>query len=159
MPVQDAIFGPLDSAIHDTVNGYVDPVTKARGATALAPKVGMQPNTLSNKSNPACEHELKLGESIAIQNVAGNFTILHAYAAALSHCAIPLPANNALGDAALLDLYCELHAWLGDFAENMRESLADGQVSAAEVDRLRNALDNSIRAGLCVVQRMQALVV
>jgi len=155
--MQDEIYGPLDAAIYQTVNGYVDPVTKARGATALAPRIGMQPNTLSNKANPTCEHELKLRETVPLQLVSNNFSILMAYAAALGFCAIKLPETDAVGDAALLDIYCDLHARMGEFAEEMREALAESRVQRAEVDKMRVALDCAVRAGLGVVARMQAI--
>lgn len=153
----DQIFGALEQAIHDTVNGYVDPATRQRGAVALAPRLGMRPNTLSNKANPLCEHELKLSESIPLQLIADNFAILNAYASSLGHCAVRLPESDQVGDTALLDAYCTMHAELGDFAEDMRAALADGQVSADEVARMRKAFDSTVRAGLSVLARMDAL--
>jgi len=158
MPLSE-ICGPLDAAIYETVNGYVDPVTKHRGATALAPRCGMQPNTLSNKANPHCEHRLRIDESIPVQLISGNFSILHAYAAALGHCAVKMPsAAPEASDVALLDTYCQLHAELGEFAERLRDALADGKVTRDEIDQLRTAFDESMRAGLGVLARMQALI-
>jgi len=152
------LYGALDAAIYETVNGYVDPKTKQRGATALAPRCGMQPNTLSNKANPTCEHELKLKESIPVQLTSGNFSILEAYASVLGHCALKLPDGDpATGDLALLDVYCQLHANLGEFAENMRDALADSRVTRKELVALRVAFDATVRAGLGVLARMEAI--
>jgi hypothetical protein len=153
MPEQ--IFGALEQAIHETVNGYVDPGTRQRGAVALAPRLGMRPATLSNKANPLCEHELKLSESIPLQLIAVNFSILHAYASALGHCAVRLPDSDQVGDTALLDAYCSMHAELGEFAEDMRQALADNRVSADEIARMRKAFDSTVRAGLSVLHRVR----
>lgn len=151
------IFGALEQAIHDTVNGYMDPSTRQRGAVALAPRLGMRPATLSNKANPLCDHELKLAESVPLQLIADNYSILHAYAAALGHCAVRLPEADRVGDTALLDAYCQMHAELGEFAEDMRLALADGSISQEQVTKMRCAFDSTVRAGLSVLARMDAL--
>lgn len=151
------LYGPVESAIYDTVNDYVDPQTGRRGSTALAPRVGMQPNTLSNKANPTCDHELKLRESIPLQLASNNFAILIAYASVLGHCAIRLPDATDTGDAALLDTYCQMHAEVGDFAEDMRDALADSTITKADVEKMRIAFDRVVRAGLGVIARMGAL--
>lgn len=157
MQVSDLV-GPLDAAIYETVNGYVDPVTGKRGgSTALAPRVGMQPNTLSNKANPNCDHKLGLLESIPIQLATNNFSILHAYSSELGHCAFRLPNASDVGDLALLDTYADMHARLGDFAQELRAALADNRISRVEVTELRQHFDDAVRAGLGVIARMEAI--
>ncbi|MBN8922383.1 MAG: hypothetical protein BGP10_12255 [Rhodanobacter sp. 68-29] len=92
--MQDELYGSVENAIYQTVNGYVDPATRRRGAVALAPQVGMLPATLSNKANPLQDHQLTLRESIPVQLVANDFQILHAYAQTLHHVAYQLPARR-----------------------------------------------------------------
>lgn len=154
----DELFGSVETAIHDTVTGFVDPVSKQRGAVALAPMLGMQPGTLSNKANPQQDHQLTLRESIPLQLVARDFRILHAYASTLHHVAYPLPVESDAGDVELLDQYAELHAELGVMAQAVRDSLRDNRVQSDEVQRIRAAFDASARAGLCLIARLEALV-
>lgn len=154
--IQD-LHGVLESAIYSTVNGYVDPVTKQRGATALAPRVGMVPGTLSNKANPLQEHQLTCAESIPVQLVANDFRILYALAQSLGHGTYKLPNAATVSDVELLNTYCELHARVGDMAQQIRSSLRDGRVQLAELPPLRAAFDALVRAGLGVVARIEAL--
>lgn len=156
--MNDELFGSVETAIHDTVNGYVDGVTKGRGAVALAPMLGMQPGTLSNKANPQQDHQLTLRESIPLQLVSRDFRILHAYASTLHHVAYPLPAESSAGDVELLDQYADMHAELGTMAQAVRESLRDARIRSDEVQRIREAFDATARAGLCLIARLEALV-
>lgn len=155
--MHDELYGSVETAIYETVNGYVDPRTRQRGATALAPKVGMLPATLSNKANPLQDHQLTLRESIPLQLVAGDFHILYAYNQALQHVAYQLPATHDVGDVQLLDQYAAMHAELGTLAHSIRDSLADGNVSPEEVTRTRAAFDAAARAGLGLLARLEAL--
>lgn len=154
--MQDLV-GAVDAAVYSTVNDYVDPVTKQRGATALAPKVGMKPGTLSNKANPLQDAQLGLCESVPIQLAAGNFEILYAYAQQLGHCAYALPRAENVDDLELLDTYCELHQKVGLLAANLRSALRDRRVTRDELPPILQSFDQLVRAGLGVIARMEAL--
>jgi hypothetical protein len=155
--MQDELYGVVESAIYDTVSDYVDPATRRHGATALAPKVGMLPATLSNKANPLQDHQLTLRESIPLQLVAHDFRILYAYNQALQHVAYQLPTTRGAGDVELLDQYAAMHAEMGAMAQSIRNSLADGTVTREEVHRARAAFDAAARAGLGLLARLEAL--
>lgn len=155
----EEIFGDLDVAVHGTVHGYVDPVTRKRGAVALAPLVAMAAGTLSNKANPTMpEHKLGLAESIAVQVAAGDYQILYAYARSLRHCAWPLPAVSNGGDVELLDAYAAVHECAGEKAAQIRQALADRRITAPEVAAIRAAFDAEVRAGLAMLARLEDLV-
>lgn len=156
----EELFGRLDVAVYETVHGYVDPATRQRGAVALAPRVGMQAGTLSNKANATMpDHKLGLAESIPVQITADDFRILHAYAAALRHCAHPLPVDTAdAGDVELLDAYAEVNERAGIKAKAIRDALRDRRITRAEVEEIRARFDDEIRAGLRLMQRLEALV-
>lgn len=153
----DEFYGSVEGAIYDTVNGYVEPSTRRKGAVALAPQVGMLPATLSNKANPLQEHQLTLRESIPLQLVARNFNILNAYAQALGHVAYQLPESPHVSDMELLNQYAEMHAAMGVMAKAVRDSLADGNVTNDEVHQIRDAFDDTARAGLGLLVRLEAL--
>lgn len=155
--MQDELYGSVETAIYETVNGYVDRASRQRGATALAPKVGMLPATLSNKANPLQDHQLTLRESIPLQLVADDYRILFAYNQALQHVAYKLPANPDVSDVELLNQYAEMHAGLGELAREIRDALADGDITQEEVQTIRAAFDASARAGLGLLARLEAL--
>lgn len=152
------VFGRLDTAIYETVHGYRDPVTRERGATALAPRVGMQPGTLSNKANPSMpDHKLGLVESLVLQVAANDFGILHAYNAALGHCGYALPRHSDTSDVELLDAYTRVHEQCGIKAAAIRDALKDSKVTQEEVANIRACFDEEVRAGLELLVRLQAL--
>jgi hypothetical protein len=152
------LFDRLDVAIHETVHGYVDPATRQKGAVALAPRVGVAAGTLSNKANPLMpDHKLGLAESVVVQVASGDYRILHAYAAVLRHCAYPLPETGDPDDVEVLECYALLHQRIGEKAAAVRQALADRVITAAEVAQIRDLFDEMVRAGLCLVSRLEDL--
>jgi hypothetical protein len=152
----DEIVGAIDRAVYDTVHGYFDPRTGQRGAVALAPKLGMQPGTLSNKANPLQEHQLTLRESASLQLGADDFRILKAYAASLGHAVYALPPQN-VSDVELLNQYAAFHAAVGEKAEALRAALGDGRIDQAEVEAVKRAVYEVAATGLAVVARLEVL--
>ncbi len=152
------LFGRLDTAIYETVHGYRPPSGKERGAIALAPRCGMNPGTLSNKANPAMpDHRLGLIESIPVQLAANDYSILHAYNAALQHVSYQLPANSNASDVEILDAYAKVQERCGLKARAIREALKDGNVSRRELEEIKAAFDDEVRAGLELLSRLEAL--
>lgn len=155
----DDLIGPVERAAYDTVHEFRDPRRRQRGAVALAPMVGMQPGTLSNKVNPLQDtHLLGLVESIPLQLAASDYRILHAYAHALGHCAYELPCPRAeVSDMEVLNLFADFVAAAGRKAQTVRDALADRRVTPTEIQQVRSALDDTVRAGLELITRLEAL--
>ncbi len=154
----EELWGDLDDAIHATVHDYTDPLTGKRGAAALAPRMGVSSGTLSNKANPTMpDHKLGLAESITLQFVSTDYSILYCYARTLGHCAWPLPPVSGQGDVELLDAYAEVHAKTGTVARTIRAALADRRITAVEVAAIREAFDDQVRAGLALLSRFDGL--
>jgi hypothetical protein len=152
------LFGQLDTAIYETVHGYRDPVTRSRGAAALAPKLGMPPGSLSYKADPTnTSAKFGLIESVTTQLVAGDFQILHAYTAVLGHCAWCLPPHSNASDVELLEAYASVHAQMGQMATAIRDALSDRRVTRVEVAAIRMHFDAQVRAGLELLARLEAL--
>lgn len=151
------LIGPVERAAYETVHTFVDRRTGQRGAVALAPKVGMTANALSNRVNPE-QDQAKLGlhESIQVQIAAGDYSILHAYAQVLGHVAYQLP-EGVNSDTALLEQWAEFSAAVGRKSEAIRSALADGRFSPTEVDQIRRHLHAAIRAGIQLVARIEGL--
>lgn len=158
MHLESDLFDRLDRALYDTVHGYVDRKARSRGAVALAPKVGLQPGTLSNKVNPQMDtHQVGLRESIPLQLAAGDYRILAAYASVLGHVVYALPGDAIASDLELLTQYSEFHANVGKHSGVIREALRDGRISAAEIASVRQAFEELVRSGLSVLHRLEAL--
>lgn len=158
MQMESDLFDRLDRALYDTVHGYVDGKTRSRGAVALAPKIGLQPGTLSNKVNPQMDtHQVGLRESIPLQLATADYRVLHVYASVLGHCVYPLPDNAVTSDMELLTQYAHFHATVGKHSGVIREALRDGRISAAEIGCVRQAFDELVRSGLSVLHRLEAL--
>lgn len=152
------LFGQLDTAIYETVHGFRPPGSTERGAIALAPRCAMNPGTLSNKANPQMpDHKLGLAESIPLQLVSNDFSILHAYSAALGHCAYRLPGSSDASDVELLDLYCSVHEKGGLKARAIRDAIRDGRITRKELADLKALFDDEVRAGLEFFSRVEAL--
>lgn len=153
------LFGRLQMAAYQLVHGFRDARTRTRGAVALAPLVGMNPGTLSNKVNPEMQdYRLGLEESVPLQLVADDFQLLHAYAAALGHCAYRLPGACDASDVELLDLYCGIHEKGGLKARAIRDAIRDGRFTRKELAEMRALFDDEVRAGLEFFSRVEALV-
>lgn len=152
------LIGDLDTAIHATVHEYVDPLSGHRGAVALAPRLGMQPGTLSNKANPLQDgHQLSLREAVPLQLCTGDFRILHSFAHDLGHIAYRMPDERGGSDLEILDQYAAFVAAVGAKAETLRRALADKTITAAEAAELRLRLEAVVRAGLQLCNRIEAL--
>lgn len=81
-------MGLLDAAYH-TVHGYEG------GAPSLAPRVGMNANTLQNKVNPNNEtHHLTLVESRNVMAMTKDFRMLHALGRDLGHVCIAVDMDG-----------------------------------------------------------------
>lgn len=128
------------------------------GARALAPLVGMNAGTLLNKVNPSMDnHHLSLREAVAIQHAAQDFRILQAEGQLLHHSCIPLVDFQGVSDAALLDTYARYHADLGETAQAIRDTLADGRVSRRELNRVRREFHQDVAAGFEFLARLEAI--
>lgn len=147
------MYDSLDEAIYSTCHEF------RGGAVRLAPRVGMNAGTLSNKANPGMEsHQLGLRESIPIQRIADDYRILHAYAAALDHTAIPLGDFSACSDLELLELYAKYHARVGEMAKELHDTLADRKVTRREFSIVKHRSDEAVRANRELLSRLEALI-
>jgi len=148
----------LDQAIYDTIHDF-RAANGERGATALAPRIGMNPGTLNNKAYPGHESQLTLRESVPVQREARDYRILAEYAICLDHAVIPLGDFSRTSDAALLDLYCEYHAEIGQTAEAIRDALAiNATITRADARKVRRELIEDMQAGLAFLARLDGLV-
>lgn len=145
----DALSDAIYRTVHD---GH------PRGAVGLGPLVGVKANYLNNKADPAHDAELTCREAIPLMRQTGDVRILATMAAAVDHGIIPLGDYSQCTDVEILDLYCKLHAELGETAQAIRAALAAGKVSRSAVRTVRREVIEDIQAAFAVVARLEALV-
>ena len=142
----------LDHAIYRTVHDY------RGGAPALAPLVGMNAGTLTNKADPAMEgHQLSVRQAIAIQHATGSRRIIEAEAALLHGAFVPLGDYSDLTDLELLESYAQWHAAIGRTAEAVRGAVAERRISPEAVRQVRRELYADAARGFEFLARLEAL--
>lgn len=121
-------------AAHCVVHSYPG------GSESLAPRIGMSAAVLRNKVNPNCEtHHLTLAEADRITGITNDMRIVHALAAAHGHVAVHVDAEAVVGDMAVLEVIAGLWASNGALGTQVHAALADGQLTAAEMQQIRAA--------------------
>lgn len=109
------------------------------GIPALAQRMGgASAHVLNKKVHPQIDtHRLTLEESVKMQAITGDCRILQSMAFALNHVAIPLPESPVGSDMSLLDGFLEVLEELGIFAQDFRQSWADGRITKEEFEKLK----------------------
>ena len=123
----------VNDALYLTVHGYPG------GVTALAPRLGMSPNTLTHKVNVNTKsHHLSPSEMLAIMSMTGNASALHAMAAPLHYtCTAALP-DQSEGDA--VEAFMHLQRAIGSLVCALADPLSHGgAVSRNEMRRAEAA--------------------
>ena len=128
------------------------------GAGALAPIIGVSTNTLSNKVNPNLStHHLSVNEALALMLSTADFSVLQALATETNHAVVPLPNDEMVSDAALLESYADLHKEFGDVAKAMSDSLKKDRITKKHVDIFNAEALEVISALVRLKQRFASL--
>lgn len=91
-------------AFHATCHAYPG------GCESLAPRMGMTPAVLRNKARPGCHtNHPTLADADHVMSLTGDMRILHALAASHGHVCVPVDADPAPSDLAVLELVT--HVW------------------------------------------------
>ncbi|MCV2365546.1 hypothetical protein LNV23_19020 [Paucibacter sp. DJ1R-11] len=121
MNVLDAAF----AIAHDYPHG---------GARALGMRMGK--NSLSDELNPNISRaKFGLADAVQLQQLTGDYRVLHAMAAELGHLAVPLPAAE-LGDTPCASLVAKLAQEFAQLMAEVAQDLADSAVDDNELRRL-----------------------
>lgn len=128
------------------------------GAVGLAKALKISAGTFSNEVNPEQEtHKLGLRRAVAMTVVSRDFRILHAFADAAGHLAIPKPDLADVSNEDLLDLFLSSAKEGGEFAAAVQEALRDKRLSAADLERLRIEANQYAASVLEIVARVEGL--
>ena len=111
----------LADAVYKTVHEYPG------GATALAARMGMSSNMLSNKVNPNNDtHHMRLDEANTIMSFTNDYRILHAQAEMHSKVCVQLPECLEKKELDMFEMLLEVGARKGDVFELIRKARIDG---------------------------------
>ena len=111
----------LADAVYRTVHEYPG------GATALAARMGMSSNMLSNKVNPNNDtHHLRLDEANTLMSFTNDYRILHAQAETHSKVCIHLPECLEKKELDKFEMLLEVGARNGDMFDLIKKSRLDG---------------------------------
>lgn len=128
------------------------------GAERLSKFLACRPGTLNNKVDPACDsHHLTVSEAIALQLATDTRRIVQAEAAELGGTYVRGADWSRVSDTELLDAWAAHQATLGRTAETIRQSLADGLITRAELRDIRREMFDDFRAAMELYARLEGL--
>lgn len=146
----------LRTAVYLTVHEF--PTRAGHNAVeSAALAIGRARGTVYNKAAPDSEQGFTVAEAVALMTAAQDFRILHALAQACGHSVVELGDYRRTSDIELLDVLLMQSRAEGQRSERIRDALADGRVSGAEIIGIRDAVHAHVRAELELLQRLEGL--
>ena len=131
----------IGDAAYNTAHNYPG------GVTALALRMGVNPNTFTNKVNPNnTTHHLNPRELVAMQELSGNYAVLHAMAEALGHTCTPATPDQSGGDP--VDTIMHMQSESADFVRAVADAVrgGNGAVTGNQVRRADHHAQEAIAA-------------
>jgi hypothetical protein len=124
----------LRDTFHQTVHGAIG------GCEALAVRLGMSPQVLRNKANPnSSTNKPTLEEADRIMGLTGDHQLLHALAANHGFVCVPVAAEGT-SDTAMIEIVAKIWSSSGEVGAELNKALADGRITRAELDRMRDVV-------------------
>lgn len=123
---------PLDAAYH-VAHDYPG------GAHALAVRMGKNPTTLCHELTATGSAKLGLMDALKIGALTRDYRILHAFAEACGHMAVPMPSADALSDTDLMHALAESSRNFAELCREVCDAAADGRISDNELKRMELA--------------------
>lgn len=126
------------------------------GALALAPQLGKSASSLShelNRNYPTAK--LGLHDAVKISVLTGDHRVLTAFAAECGCLVVPI-ASNAGGEAETLEALGQLAREFADVVATTGAAMADGRVTAAELDHMEREVGDLVAVAQRVLQLARA---
>jgi len=139
-------------AFHNTVHGAPG------GCEAIAPRMGMSAAILRNKANPnSATNKPTLDEANRLMGLTGVHDILHALAANHGYVCVRVEEGATAGDMAVLEMITQVWQTNGEVGTEINLALADGSITRAEVERIREKVRRAEHALESVVARLEGM--
>lgn len=128
----------------------------AGGVPAMAQRMGANVNTLTHKvSLSDTTHHLTLRESVAMQEISGDYRILYAMAGALGHVCVSMQFSRApstMGDVL------RMAKEFGDVLAAVEAAAADGRVSLNEMHECERQFAELVAAGQTMLGTLRTMM-
>lgn len=149
-----------DARIPADVNEAVYRLVHDFGAQRLAAMTGTSAGVILNKANPndSSHHKPTLADGLVWSLLSRDDRIVEAFCQALGGVFVPLREMHEQSDSALLDLVMDRDVALGEFADAISKSLADGQVTRAEFRAIASEAYGVVAAVLTLLYRLEGMV-
>lgn len=138
------MFPPTKPRIPNIVQTALEDTVGLKGSekkwTSLATSLNMSEAVLRNKVAPEKEdkrHHLTLAEALEMVRASGNPALVQAICKEFGGEFLHYPGLTEGSDNELLSRYTSMMRELGQFSNDIHESLADGRISAVEIATLR----------------------
>ncbi|MGV7210477.1 phage regulatory CII family protein [Oxalobacteraceae bacterium A2-2] len=128
------------------------------GIETLAVRMGLGAQLLRNKVNAnVSTNYLNPLELQALLQLTGDMSVLHALAREVGHVCIPIQAEAAASDVAILELVTQVWSASGEVGTEVHATLADGIVEQHEIERVKAAVYRVNRALADMVSRLEGM--
>lgn len=129
------------------------------GCESLAPRMGMSAAVLRAKANPHADRNHPcLSDADRVMGLTGDYRILHALASNHSHVCMAVDACTSPSDLAVLELVTHVWRAHGSVGAAVDAALADGRIEQHEVEQIRTAIYNTIKALNMMLSRIEHLM-
>lgn len=143
----------LFDTIHEVAHSYPG------GVEALALRMGKNPGTLRKKLLPNVDtHELTVQELRTMVAFTDTDKIAQAFAADRGLMCISMPDFDGLSDTEILDLFLDLQAQQGNWANEIRKAMSNGEIDFDEMAGIRKEYNEFIVAAAKVMNRLECFM-
>ena len=113
---------------------------------------------LRNKANPnSATNKPTLDEADRLMGITGDHAVLHALAANHGYVCVKVEEGADASDMAVLEMVTLVWQTNGEVGAEVNKALADGRITAQELERIRGAIKRAERALESVAVRLQGM--
>jgi hypothetical protein len=135
---------PSKPRLPDTIQAAIEDTVGLKGGERkwilLADRLGVSEGVLRNKVAAEKEekrHHLTLAEAVEMAKASGNHALIHAICKEFNGEFLHYPGVDDASGGELLSRYTSMMRELGQFSQDIHESLADGKITSDEIGTLR----------------------
>ncbi len=125
------------------------------GAESLGPRFSKNPTTLNHEVKGTGQAKLGLDDAAAMSVLSGDLRILNEFAAECDCMVLRMPTCLDDGNGAMLQV-ARMAREFGDLVSSVSDVMADGQVTANELTRVRREWSALLAEGQALLAHLEA---
>lgn len=156
-----AIPESIAKAIHKSAKSFKDDSHRRdnNGIDGLAKKIGVNPQTFSNKCNPKQEsHIPNILDILNIMDQTKNHSIIDQIARQYGYVCMPIADYTGVSDMDLLNAWAAWGAERGETEQAIQKALENGDISKEEFKEIKNEMFEDFQKELALLARLKYLV-